>query len=195
MERILPAGIRTARLILREPASADAAGIFRAYAQDPQVCRYLAWAPHASESITRTFVDGCIDAWRAGNPIPYMITLHDAGAVIGMLEARIERATIDIGYVLARSHWGMGLVPEAIRSLAAVASAGGRIDRLQATCDVDNVASQRALEKAGFRRECRLERHMVHPNIGSEPRDCFLYARGPGPGPAVCEAAPATEQR
>lgn len=57
------------------------------------------------------------------------------------------------------------------------ALAGCGFFRVQASCDVDNIASQRALEKSGFVREGRLERLTVHPNISPEPRPCFMYAR------------------
>jgi [ribosomal protein S5]-alanine N-acetyltransferase len=50
-------------------------------------------------------------------------------------------------------------------------------DQDQATCDVENLASQRALEKSGFNREGRLERYNIHPNVAAEPRACFMYAK------------------
>jgi ribosomal-protein-alanine N-acetyltransferase len=49
--------------------------------------------------------------------------------------------------------------------------------RVQATCDIENAGSFHALEKAGFVRERRLERYTVHPNLSTEPRPCFMYAR------------------
>jgi RimJ/RimL family protein N-acetyltransferase len=49
--------------------------------------------------------------------------------------------------------------------------------RVQATCDVENTGSWRALEKAGFVREGRLERYTIHPNTDPEPRACYMYAR------------------
>jgi RimJ/RimL family protein N-acetyltransferase len=94
-----------------------------------------------------------------------------------MLEARILGTALDIGYVLARSHWGRGYMPEAIQSLTNAALLKPTIFRVQATCDVENIPSQRALEKSGFKREGRLDRHTVHPNISSEPRACFMYAK------------------
>ena len=61
-------------------------------------------------------------------------------------------------------------MPEAIAALAGSVLHSPGIDRVQATCDTENIGSQRALEKSGFRCEGRLERHMVHPNISPEPR-------------------------
>jgi [ribosomal protein S5]-alanine N-acetyltransferase len=48
--------------------------------------------------------------------------------------------------------------------------------RIGAVCDVENRASARVMEKAGFAREGILRRWLVHPNISDEPRDCYSYA-------------------
>lgn len=50
-----------------------------------------------------------------------------------------------------------------IRALTDAALANPSIFRVQATCDTENVPSQRALEKAGFMREGRFERHTAQP--------------------------------
>jgi ribosomal-protein-alanine N-acetyltransferase len=177
MTSLLPRQIATARLRLREPAMSDAGEIFRAYTQDVAVCRFMVWTPHACEAVTRQFIDWCTEAWKAGERLPYVITRSDSDAPIGMIEARLLGTTVDIGYVLARSHWGQGLMPEAIRVLAGAALADPGIFRVHAACDVDNIPSQRALEKSGFTREGRLDRLTVHPNISPEPRPCFMYAK------------------
>jgi RimJ/RimL family protein N-acetyltransferase len=177
MTHALPALIDTHRLRLREPRVSDAGEIFRAYTQDADVCRFMVWAPHASEADTRGFLEGCVAAWQGGVRLPYVITAKGSDVPIGMIEARPQGTTLDIGYVLARAHWGQGLMPEAIRALAGAALAVPRIFRVQATCDVDNIPSQRVLEKAGFTREGRLERLTVHPNISPDPRPCFMYAK------------------
>lgn len=137
----------------------------------------MIWRPHASESVTREFIASCITAWKTGIRLPYVITEQHSDVAIGMLEARIQDATVDIGYVLAPSHWGRGLMPEAIQSLASAALQVPGLFRIQATCDTENIPSQRALEKSGFDREGRLERHTIHPNISLEPRACFMYAK------------------
>jgi [ribosomal protein S5]-alanine N-acetyltransferase len=177
MPRVLPDEVQTQRLRLRRPESTDASAIFRAYTQDPAVCRFMIWPPHAAESVTREFIESCIKAWEQGARLAYVVTEREQNLGIGMLEARIQGATVDIGYVLARSHWGKGFMPEAIRALASTALESPDVFRVQAACDVENVPSQRALEKAGFAREGRLERLTIHPNVSPEPRACFMYAK------------------
>lgn len=68
-------------------------------------------------------------------------------------------------------------MPEALRALTDWALAQPGIWRAVATCDVENRASARVMEKAGMRCEGVLRRHTIHPNLQPEPRDCRLYAR------------------
>jgi [ribosomal protein S5]-alanine N-acetyltransferase len=129
-----------------------------------------------AEAETHTFIASCIAAWQEGSRLAYVITEAGSPSAIGMLEARISGLTVDFGYVLARAHWGKGYMPEAVAALAEAALEMGYF-RAQAFCDVENLPSQRTLVKAGFFREGRLERYMVHPNISAEPRQCFMYSR------------------
>ena len=173
----LPEALNTPRLRLRCPVAADASAIFQSYTQDPRVCRFMIWQPHVSESVTEEFIASCVKEWKTGSRLPYVITELHSNVAIGMLEARMQGAAVDIGYVLTPSHWGKGFMPEAIQALTGAALQNSGIFRVHATCDTENIPSQRALEKSGFSREGRLERYTVHPNISSEPRACFMYAR------------------
>jgi len=178
MATTLPDRLQTPRLILRAPRPADAAGFFAAYTQDSEVARHMTWRAHTRLSQTEDFVAFCIDGWDSGRSRPYVLALQGGEQTpIGMLEARLHGHMIDLGYVLARRHWGAGLMPEAVRAFSEAALALPDYFRIQATCDIGNLASARTLEKSGFEREARLARYTVHPNLGDEPGPCFLYAR------------------
>lgn len=171
-----PSSIETSRLALRAPHLSDTEEIFASYTQDADVARYMVWQPHASVETTRDFIAGCVTQWNAGLAFPYIITLKSSGLLIGMLDARPSGHIVNIGYVLARRHWGQGLMVESLKAFTALALRLPGVYRVEATCDVDNLPSARALEKSGFLREGRLARHTVQPNISAEPRDCFIYA-------------------
>lgn len=175
--RVLPERFETRRLRLRAPVPADAGVIFEAYAQDPAVCRFMVWSPHGSVAVTQAFIAESIALWNAGGTLRYVLADPVSDRAMGMLEARIAGTTVGLGYVLARSRWGSGLMPEAIGIVAAACLEEPAIFRVQAICDAENHASARALEKSGFLREGRLERYGIHPNIAPEPRAVFMYAR------------------
>jgi RimJ/RimL family protein N-acetyltransferase len=172
---VFPDSVETPRLHLRRAIESDAERIFQKYAQDHEVTRFLEWVPHTSLETTRKFIAFCQDRWTKAVAFPYVITRKEDGDLLGMIEVRPNGHRASLGYVLARSHWGKGLMPEAIKAIVNISLASPSIYRVQATCDVENKASARALEKSGFVREGLLRRYTVHPNISAEPRDSFLY--------------------
>jgi RimJ/RimL family protein N-acetyltransferase len=172
-----PAQIATARLRLRRLAAADAATIFAAYAQDPEVTRYLMWRPHRSIAETQAYVESRIAAWTNDEAFTYALTLPEASRAIGAIELRPAGHRVEFGYVLARAHWGNGYVSEALRTLVDWALAQPGVWRAWSLCDAENLASARVMEKAGLDFEAVLRGWTIHPNIGPEPRDCRVYAR------------------
>lgn len=174
----LPRSFETDRLLARLPRASDAALLFSAYTSDPTVSRFMMWTPHQSVTETERFIGDCIAGVKTGMRFPYVLSAKDKpNDPIGMLEARALQHTVDLGYVLAPRYWGQGLMPEAVRGLTEWALSQERFYRVQAFCDVENKASQRTLEKAGFVQEGRHERYVVHPNLSPEPRACYMYGR------------------
>jgi RimJ/RimL family protein N-acetyltransferase len=172
---VFPDTVETLRLHLRRPLPVDAERIFQTYAQDREVTRYLEWVPHTSVETTKKFIAFCQDRWTNSVAFPYVITRKD-GELLGMIEVRPNGHRANFGYVLARPYWGKGFVPEAIAALVKITFGRPNICRMEATCDVENKASARALEKSGFSREGLLRKYIIHPNISPEPRDSLLYA-------------------
>jgi ribosomal-protein-alanine N-acetyltransferase len=164
-------------MLLRAPLLEDAADIFDAYGQDAEVARYMTWRPKRRLPEMEGFVAGCVAAWRGDHRRPWVVTRKPSPRAIGMIELRLEGNRAELGYVLARSAWGQGLMSEAARAVVELALAQPGLYRVAANCDVENLASARVLEKAGMVREGLLRRYAVHPNISDEPRDVLLYAK------------------
>ena len=172
-----PTTFTTPRLFLRAPVSADADAIFHAYAQDPEVTRYLVWRPHRDLTETRAFIERCLSSWQQQTEFTYVITDQHATQLFGMLSLRISGFAASLGYVLRRAAWGQGIMPEAAGSVTDWALAQPTIYRAWAICDYENRASARVLEKIGMQREGLMRRGVLHPNLSDEPRECWLYAR------------------
>ena len=171
-----PEIIETNRLQLRLPALEDADAIFAEYAQDIDVTRYLTWRPSAAVDETRRHLELSLAAWKEGKAFHWAITRKEDSRFLGMVGLRCEGHGIELGYVLAKAHWGRGYTTEAVRAIVDWALKQNGVYRVWAVCDVENGASARVLEKAGMAREELLRRWSVHPNIGDEPRDCWCYA-------------------
>lgn len=172
----LPQTLRTQRLALRAPRLDDAQTVFQRWTQDFEVAKYL-WRPHREIAETTSYLTDCVAAWQEGTRRPYVLTLPRDDSAIGVLDVRRRGHLFDLGFVLARSYWGQGFMPEAVAEITRKGLALADIFRVQATCDVENIGSVRTLEKAGFSKEGRMERHTANPNFGSPPRAVFMYAQ------------------
>lgn len=171
-----PEAIRTERLLLRKPRLQDTPVIFETYARDPEVTRFLAWKPHKNMQETEHFLLTCAELWRAGKDYTYAISRIEDDMFVGMFGLHPMQIKLEVGYALARPYWGHGYMTEVLRAVIDWALMGSEMYRVQAFCDVDNIASARVMEKAGMVLEGVLRRYVVHPNISDEPRDAYLYA-------------------
>jgi [ribosomal protein S5]-alanine N-acetyltransferase len=171
-----PEILRTARLLLRLPVVEDAEQIFTRYSQDYDVTKYLIWRPHKSVDETIIFLERCILGWKEMRSFPWVVVRKEDGTLIGMIEMRIVNGQADIGYVLAQDVWGQSYATEMAKAVVSWAMEQPQIQRVWATCDCDNVASARVLEKVGLKFEKVLKEYIVHPNISDDPRDSMLYS-------------------
>jgi RimJ/RimL family protein N-acetyltransferase len=164
-------------MILRAPRAEDAPAIFEAFASDPEVTRFLRWRPHRTLADAQRAMASRLRDLETGEELSWLLSLRGDGSVLGIISVWPGEGEAEIGFALGRRSWGQGLATEAIRSVVAWAFEPDSIARVWATCDVENLASARVLEKAGLQREGLLEAHAVHPNLGPDLRDCLLYSR------------------
>jgi RimJ/RimL family protein N-acetyltransferase len=151
---------RTTRLLLRPAWEEDADALFRAIA-DERIVRNLATAPwpylpeHAS---------GWIAAERAPHR-PSALIFRTAGEpelVGGIGIHDTPEGNVELGYWIARSHWGRGYASEAGRAMVACARSALKLPRLVAGHFLDNPASGSVLRKLGFQPTGRISmRHSV----------------------------------
>ena len=77
--------------------------------------------------------------------------------------------------MLARAFWNQDLATEAVLAVREWATSAPGLTRLWATCDLDNGASARVLQKAGFSNMGVIQRDIVRPNLSPEPRPSLLF--------------------
>ena len=100
-----PLHLETERLVLRAPRLADAEAIYRRWASDPEVPRYMTWTPHKSPSETISFVERCLQDADAGRGYHWMLTERGGNdEPIGAISVSRDNAfCVHLGYVIARS--------------------------------------------------------------------------------------------
>ncbi|MGN7756929.1 GNAT family N-acetyltransferase [Chryseobacterium lathyri] len=65
---------------------------------------------------------------------------------------------IEIGYTLSKKYWGKGIATEVSRALVKYCFLKTETNEVVAVTDLDNIGSQKVLEKAGFNRTDNLKR-------------------------------------
>lgn len=147
--------IETPRLVLRELREGDADAVFTLF-RDPAVTRYhdldtfteIAQAREVIARVRRRFAE------RTG--IRWAITRRDEDVVIGtggFNRWNMGDRYASLGYELARSAWGQGIMTEAAGAMVGFAFARLGMNRIEAETMLDNTASMRVLAKLGFQEE------------------------------------------
>jgi ribosomal-protein-alanine N-acetyltransferase len=88
---------------------------------------------------------------------PQAFAIAQDDVLIGVISYQpqhdVYRFSAEVGYWLGESHWGRGIVTEALKAMVRHLFATTDLQRLYATVFAFNTASMRALEKAGFHNE------------------------------------------
>ncbi|GAA4027989.1 GNAT family N-acetyltransferase [Sphingomonas rosea] len=139
---------RTERLLLRPGWAEDALALARAIA-DEAIVRNLATAPWPyGHDEARAFLEAPQDP-----VLPTFLLMKRTDGAPELIGAagfsRRDNGGVELGYWIARAHWGQGYATEACKQLVEIARTIG-VTRLEASHFIDNPASGRVLEKLGF---------------------------------------------
>lgn len=161
--------LETARLRLRGIGPDDAEAMFPVLS-DVTLMTWWSSAAHRDISETRAYLTYTPDpdAMRS-----WAITLGEAEPAIGWVTVIRRRPGVnEIGYILARDHWGSGIAHEAVaRVLDLIFQEEGQ-RRVFADIDPDNTPSRALVERLGFTQEGTL-RAEWETHIGV--RDTVIY--------------------
>uniref|UniRef100_A0ACD6A6T7 Uncharacterized protein n=1 Tax=Avena sativa TaxID=4498 RepID=A0ACD6A6T7_AVESA len=158
-----PAKKAAVEVTLRRFTLADVDAMM-AWASDPEASAPCRWDPYTSTEPLLAYLRDAV------LPHPWFRAICLAGGdgdddrPVGAISVSPteDGCRAELGYVLARAHWGKGVATAAVRR--ALETVFGEVEgllRVEALVDVPNVASQRVLEKAGFTREAVLRRYCV----------------------------------
>lgn len=143
----------TGRMILRPWCESDLDDLY-AYARVDGVGQMAGWRPHSSieesKMILKMFIEG---------KKTFALVYH--GKVIGSLGIEkycethypelTDKRGREIGYVLSKDFWGMGLMPEAVRAVIDWLFQSEKLDFIIVGHFDWNNRSRRVAEKCGFR--------------------------------------------
>lgn len=141
--------LKTKRLVLRQITMDDVPALFELM-QDEQVNKFLPWFPHKTPEETANHIKSKQLTTHASSTIFYYgVCLKADNRLIGYINIS-SGDSFDLGYALAKSHWGKGYITEGVIAVIKQAEKVG-LPYLTATHDRNNPVSGRIMEKAGMK--------------------------------------------
>jgi ribosomal-protein-alanine N-acetyltransferase len=143
--------IETKRLVLRNWTDADCAALFEIL-RDAAVVRDVDDGKPFSLEKTRKFLEAMDKSVRENGFCRWKVVENASGELAGTCGfGRVaETGEIELGYLFARKHWGCGFAMEIAEAALDFGFNKLGFREIIAMTALENVASQRVLEKIGF---------------------------------------------
>ena len=148
--------METSRLILRRAIREDAEPMFRNWASDPEVTKYLTWPTHDSDAVSERVLGSWIREYEKENYYQWMIVLKEMGEPIGTISVVRQNELVqeaEIGYCIGRNWWHKGIVSEALRAVMDFLFTEVGMNRIAARHDPNNPHSGGVMRKCGMKYE------------------------------------------
>ncbi len=171
--------LETERLILRRLVPEDAEAVYRNWASDGEVTRYLTWQPHESAEASAGFIRRMTEECRALSAYNWGIELKALGQVVGsisVVHTEEDIGALELGWALGRAWWGLGIMPEAAGRVLRFLFEEVGANRIVARHDINNRKSGRVMEKIGMRHEGTL-RASARNNQGIADMEVYAILR------------------
>ncbi len=167
--------IETERLILRPYRSSDAEPMFRNWASDREVTKYLTWNAHRSVSETEAVINKWLAEYNELSRYNWVIVLKELGEPVGSIDVtRIydNIGAADIGYCLSRQWWNKGIMTEAFGAVIKYLFEEIGFLQIRAEHAAPNAASGKVMRKCGLTYEGTL-RKFYRANSGELFDICY----------------------
>ncbi len=161
--------IKTSRLLIRHFDLKDWQAVYE-YTSDRQVMKYIPEGVFTEED-----VKAFINKNTAAKAKYFPVVLIEKDLLIGhmVFHQYFGEHTYEIGWVFNPKYYSKGYASEAAKALLDYGFGKMKLHRIIATCQPENIASYRIMEKIGMRREGHFKKCI--PN-GSEWWDEYYYA-------------------
>ena len=148
--------LETERLILRRFTIDDTEPMFRNWASDQEVTKYLTWPTHTSIDVSKAAISGWLNLYSNDDHYSWTIVLKELSEPIGSIAAVKQDSETDmvhIGYCIGRNWWHKGYTSEALNRLVEFFFEEVGVHRIESRHDPRNPNSGKVLQKAGLQFE------------------------------------------
>lgn len=157
MNKIGTKTIETERLILRRFKIEDAEAMFKNWACDSEVTKFLSWPPHTNVETTKIILKDWINSYSSDDYYHWAIILKENGdepiGSIGSVDENESIKMVHIGYCIGRDWWNKGITSEALKALISYFIKEVGANRVEAKHDTNNPNSGKVMMKCGMKYE------------------------------------------
>lgn len=148
--------LETERLILRRFTPDDAEPMFRNWANDPEVTKFLMWQTHTDIEVSKAVTNEWVENYKDNNYYQWAIVPKDLDEPIGSIAAvKVDDAIkmVHIGYAIGARWWRRGYTSEALILLVRFFFEEVGVNRIESRHDPRNPNSGKVMVKAGLKYE------------------------------------------
>ena len=149
--------IETDRLILRRYVIEDADAMYKNWASDSEVTKFLTWQPHPSVDVSRSIIEDWLKKYSDEKYYQWAIVLKDNGnepiGDISVVHMNEDISMVHIGYCLGRAWWRRGIMSEALKAVTDFMFDTVEVNRVESRHDPRNPNSGKVMQKCGMKYE------------------------------------------
>lgn len=149
--------IETDRLILRRYKIEDADAMYKNWASDSEVTKFLTWQPHPSVDVSRGIIEDWLKKYSDEKYYQWAIVLKDNGnepiGGISVVHMNEDISMVHIGYCLGRAWWRRGIMSEALKAVTDFMFDTVEVNRVESRHDPRNPNSGKVMQKCGMKYE------------------------------------------
>lgn len=148
--------LQTPRLTLRPFTLGDAGAMYRNWASDPEVTKFLTWPTHTCEAVSAAVLEDWVSGYKNPDFYQWAIVPADFGEPIGSISAVKYDDTLDmvhIGYCIGQNWWHKGITSEALAAVMDFFFHRVGANRIEAGHDTNNPHSGSVMRKCAMRYE------------------------------------------
>lgn len=149
--------LETDRLILRRFVMEDAAEMYRNWASDEEVTKYLMWPTHSNQDISQGVIQDWVSKYSDKSYYQWAIVLKERGdepiGSISVVEMKEDISMMHVGYCIVRTYWRKGITSEALKAVMDFLFDVVDANRIEARHDPRNPNSGKVMRKCGMKYE------------------------------------------
>ncbi|GAA0077637.1 GNAT family N-acetyltransferase [Clostridium sp. CTA-5] len=146
--------IETDRLILRKFIPKDSDAMYKNWASDVEVTKYLTWPAHKNQEISLSVTNEWIHSYSRNDFYQWAIVLkEESGKPIGCIGVNYideDVSMAHIGYCIGRKWWHRGITSEALKAVIDFLFKNVDVNRIESRHDPKNPNSGAVMKKCGM---------------------------------------------